>query len=1303
MKGILFLLYAFLISIGALAQGEVPVNMYTGSPGIFVNLYTLTDHDLSETLTMSYNVNGVNLNTGSIYGVGWNLSVGGQISRKVRGLPDDFVGTGSDTRRGWLYNSNHSNLLQFPNSSDLSAGTPCSDEQSDQTWITNLQYNMDSEPDIFSFSVGSYSGKFVFDNAKTIQLIPYQDILIAPTYAADQSISGWTITTNTGKIYTLNETCTRTRSITKTANQTYLSVLNRDYNLYDTLVSFTSDWMLSQCLSPSGASITYTYKLPANGTATISNAWKVQIFNPTGTVAKDIFPLMTDRGTSTTKIVSTITTSSGLSATCDPIGGIQITDVKRSLNYFKSFALAYSDGMLTSITESDGNSCIQLPPYKFYYSAWVGNGSGSSSQDFWGFYNGAYNANSYGVPTGFPTIYVYPNEPANERYRLYRIPSYTGTEIILYGDANRLPDPNAIISGTLSRLVYPTGGETDFVFESNQFYDSRTGQNQYGGGLRIQRITYFDDLTTAAITKTFSYLDQGHSSGKLINKPSFVIPLWQQKVPTYGVYTQHATTYGQLSGNAVWQDLIAVTAIDISSQDNTYGSSIGYTHATVTRPGQGYVDFDYYAPAVYGDATAGIGTTAWSPTKMKFARPSNCPTMGIITGAENYGYAPFPNTDYDYERGLNWRKSEYNNSNTLVRQTKTLYQYLFKPGLTQPTSVTGLAYDRFANSTDAIYLYGRYSLLANVVKVASIDSVTTYDENNSSRFSTAVTQYNYNNGSNNRFITSVNQTTPDGTVYSNTFKYVSDYTLSSSSYYAGLSNPDAAVWMLAKLKDANRTNVVIEQTNTVKPLSGTITTTGAKLIKFNPFIFNKPLLRYQMAFRPSSPVTNFAVSGITSDSFVNDPGYDIVTTFNEYDNYDVPVSVTGEDNVTQGMLLGYSQRFPVATLSQATSSSVGFSDFETTSLASFTVTNGYYGTGRTGASAIHPFATLSRTIAKPTTALNYLLSFWAKPQSGATSISLSVTLKDANLNLISSTNYTFNYATGNPDFQYFTKSIAVSTLPSTFNIFIQGVSFSQPAGSSPSLLPVLDDIGFYPDYANISSSTYDIPFGSNSVTAPSGLTAFTAYDQMGRTKWLIDQDHNIRKRYTYSSAGQVIKPLTAALSSINGQYLINTAITFVADANSCFQGSGITYEWNFGSGYSSPSTSNLSPAHTYATIGNYSVNLRVTNPTTTPVTVVITVISFTIGNGSGPLSVIVTSPGVNGSGWATLTANPSDTNTGVTYLWSQRNVGATGWNNSGGTSNTFTQKIIPNTSIEFKCTVTSGDGRTASASLILSN
>ncbi|WP_333820618.1 hypothetical protein, partial [Ohtaekwangia sp.] len=179
------------VFVNGFGQGEIAVDMYTGQPQIFIDLYTLKDHDLVQDFKMKYTA-GV---MGSV-GFGWNLDAVSYVSRETRGLPDDFADA---TRSGWLYNSNYSGILSFSNTADLSKDT-YSDELSDYNYLNGLQYKQDTEPDIYTYQVGNVGGRFMFNNSGGISLIPYQDISIVPTYSgvspATKTITGWTITTN---------------------------------------------------------------------------------------------------------------------------------------------------------------------------------------------------------------------------------------------------------------------------------------------------------------------------------------------------------------------------------------------------------------------------------------------------------------------------------------------------------------------------------------------------------------------------------------------------------------------------------------------------------------------------------------------------------------------------------------------------------------------------------------------------------------------------------------------------------------------------------------------------------------------------------------------------------------------------------------------------------------------------------------------------------------------------------------------------------------------------------------------------
>ncbi|HTF82756.1 MAG TPA: hypothetical protein VL947_13565, partial [Cytophagales bacterium] len=264
----LFLVAIVLFAIG-LSQTfsqDVPVDISTGTPIVQVPLWNVTDYDLSTPVSLVYNANGVKLQEDDgWYGLGWFLSVGGNIVRQVRSLPDDYPGV-TYPGKGWLYTSASgtgvaTQVGAYTLSSDVSSST-CTDEQTDQAkiaaWHTEL---LDTEADIFYYNFGGQSGSFVFDNSSTptIRFIPYRDFKVSYTTltSTNKTITSFSITTNNGVIYTFGQAVSATRKIT--AGPQSVSYLWRDYELYKDIKTFNKEWKLTKIESPSGAIITLNY------------------------------------------------------------------------------------------------------------------------------------------------------------------------------------------------------------------------------------------------------------------------------------------------------------------------------------------------------------------------------------------------------------------------------------------------------------------------------------------------------------------------------------------------------------------------------------------------------------------------------------------------------------------------------------------------------------------------------------------------------------------------------------------------------------------------------------------------------------------------------------------------------------------------------------------------------------------------------------------------------------------------------------------------------------------------------------
>lgn len=161
----------------------------------------------------------------------------------------------------------------------------------------------------------------------------------------------------------------------------------------------------------------------------------------------------------------------------------------------------------------------------------------SNEQDFWGYYN-ENNATSL-----IPKLYAYPNNSGMDVYRIYS--GAGGTEYELPG-ANRDVVPAKAKAGSLTKIIFPTGGYREYIFESNTYYDVLANKNQYGGGLRIARIEHKPNSQADAIIKNYFYDTETtisgsqafQSSGKVYAPPIFgEATNYFQRPETIGILT----------------------------------------------------------------------------------------------------------------------------------------------------------------------------------------------------------------------------------------------------------------------------------------------------------------------------------------------------------------------------------------------------------------------------------------------------------------------------------------------------------------------------------------------------------------------------------------------------------------------------------------------------------------------------------------------------------------------------------------------------------------------------------------------
>jgi hypothetical protein len=1334
-----FLLFAFfhLFLVNAFSQGEIPVDMNSGSPSIQVPLWTVIDHDLADNVFLHYNPADLNL-TAAVEpwcGAGWKNSGGGTLSRQVRGLPDDINEITGLLRKGWLYlNSSGTRVSMDIGSFTASANnsvSDCSDEAADNAKLGSLGFIEDTEPDIYYFNGPGLSGSFVFENAATptIRLIPYQDVTVTYTTSAS-SIASFTIKTNDGTTYTYSTVATNTKTTSNIASG--VVPLQADYQFYKNGVTYNSIWGLTQVLSASGAHLDYTY---ATQTTTFDQDVQVGIYNQTSPALTKLSIVTLYHVNESIKrlYVSTITGSGGSKLTFDYtnnlFNGLKVYDLRSGNTAVKEIQLGYkivstrlsNRHFLKTVTEMSG--CTRMSPYTFTYL----NEDGLPitlypASDVWGYYNASDDQES-DLPSALnkyhqvPKLYVYPSEKPHNRVRIYPIPNYSGTEIVLDG-ANRLPSPGAMTVGTLNKITYPAGGTLRLTYEANMYYDTLAAKNQYGGGLRIKQIDYFDALNaTGLVTNKYIYEDSvtHRSFGRLVDIPSFLIPVFKYRNPdSYSSASADIAYSASYSISDQWKLFTVRSENDLSGGTS---DAVQYQNVVVHRRGSGWAKFQYLEPAQYGSASA----DQWTPALDKFARPTAtpCANMGLIAKAESWVYPYAPNPNYEHARGLLERKYEYNEAFTLVRETYNEYQDLFKPGITTPARVYGLSYDLYPHSGGTnpnIYLYSKYYVLTDMSKALLRSTMTTYDVANAAKKRQAKTEYFYE-GTTHVLPTRIKKINGDGTIYTTRMKYPLDYGTIAA-------NSDNTLLRIKDLQTAGRNNAPIETINYFQRSStDSLRTLSADLVKYDNFTPGGVLPKEHYALQVSKPVTNFAESSQALQTstyiFTSDARYELDNTITAYTANAHPISSIGTGRIPATTIYGYGGTAPVAQIShvaQGTTANVqfAFSDFETTTSNEFTITNPYYGTGYTGTQAIHPYAVLTKTVTKAANTTAYAVSFRAKTAS-ATPFTVSIVIK----NTAGTTTYINDTikVMANTSFVFKRKSFNIAAAPSDIVVTITGVGFSAPGGSN-SLWPLMDDVAFYPDQAGMTSYTYRFPYGTTAVTShANGIAGFTEYDAIGRVRLTRDMDGNILTRNTYNFPTGVDLVGTFTLPSAPIYALDNR--TYTATGNLCVPNA--TYLWTVKQGSNVIATqSSSSPVFSYSftSLASYSIQLDVSAPGYNAKSSVqgITTTAFKPYTGIGichkgvsqlGCTSTTTLPGCPGQAGTSPTTiayfDVSTTGVGLTgtpaYQWKKRDLGTTTWTNMT-TNAQFSFKPLPNTpSVEVMCVITTPDGRSGSSAV----
>ena len=529
--------------------GEIPVNYSAGAANVGIPLYTANEGAITWPISIDYNYAGFRpADETSSIGFGWALKAGGVITRTTKGRHPDEKEV-LDGAYGFLKGNTSSNghtagALIDAVIDNNNASYSCSNDLLNNT-CQSLEFStigeimkgkLDSESDVFNFSVGSISGQFFFNHDGQIKIVSDQNLKITYTLVPLSlnkfyieggmytNIINWTIIDEQGTKYKFGF------ADQNAVYPTNVEFFVRNYKNYTDANSialfskYISAWHLYEVESVEGLKIQFTYTndfMNQQGPKSVlksrisrsreQNAYEIK--NKPGNPnyiesSTDITPAIISNEntecylksiTGTNWLIdffyterTKLNTGDNRTSYYKLLDSIEVK-YKSNVNSYTSYKkflftrnFTFTPELLISLREKGSLGTLQKP-YVFEYHNFPSNVDGLSLDiDFWNFYN--YD-NTKGI-------------------NQYLFPFSLQTTLGALPASNRTPKFESTIMGALKKLTYPTGGFNEFFYEQNDFAfirsESHTSTLTKIGGIRIQKIIE-NPIIGNAITKEFVY------------------------------------------------------------------------------------------------------------------------------------------------------------------------------------------------------------------------------------------------------------------------------------------------------------------------------------------------------------------------------------------------------------------------------------------------------------------------------------------------------------------------------------------------------------------------------------------------------------------------------------------------------------------------------------------------------------------------------------------------------------------------------------------------------------------------------
>lgn len=484
--------------------GDYPMAAHNGLTDITVPIHSVEGQKLILPITMSFHASGRMANeTNGTLGIRWTLNCGGLVTRTMKGLPDE-----------WNFQTRF-NVDQYINNTPPNFDTlygACTSGR-----IVGLAYQdinnqqnvpkYDSEYDIFNYSLpNGKQGHFILKNvnaAKVPMIIPYEPLKIE--IVKDNTSNGWiehiNITDVDGTQYVFGKIDVSTATaieytyepdvmngqIGNLPTAWYLvkivSVAGSDQISFSYVTHYRTVWNSQQIATINDRLRDYNTSLQGGNGDAYEDWLKDELGN--WHFEQDADPVSLSISRPNVPAVNGISFVGG-SVSFSYNGAQLLTQI-----VINRASTPYKKVTFNCVKHPDEAELYYLDDIKFYGEDQVTVGE----KYVFTYYDGEMEISQNACKGKDWWSYYKPSGPLLPFQNVPITPIQGGgpyTQDVGFG-INRDPDDNSTI-GMLKTITYPTGGQTEFVYERNQ-YDWApyyvAGQNTYlldGPGLRIKEI-----------------------------------------------------------------------------------------------------------------------------------------------------------------------------------------------------------------------------------------------------------------------------------------------------------------------------------------------------------------------------------------------------------------------------------------------------------------------------------------------------------------------------------------------------------------------------------------------------------------------------------------------------------------------------------------------------------------------------------------------------------------------------------------------------------------------------------------------